>query len=184
MKTILEIGVKTRRIPLSYRSVQALRNLGRYDLVVFTSKNAREFFSQALRQYRIKSPMHRQIVQVGPRADLLRLSLRGRRILFPRSALAPYDIVKKMRARGAIVRVVQLYTAHGIAISTMQKKSLLGGKIQKLYFKSPSGIDGLLHQLPRSEHKIAFAIHAICIGETTAQAARKAGFKHVTIKNV
>ena len=181
---ILEIRVKTKCLPLSQTSIQSLLNLDRYDHIVFTSKNARQFFAEALRQYRVKSPVSGQIIQVGPRADLLKIPLSGKRILFPRSAIAPHDIVKKMRVRGATVRIVQLYTAYGMPLSPTQKRSLLSGEIRKLYFKSPSGIDGLLRQVSRSERKIVLAIPALCIGETTVQAARKAGFKQVRIKNV
>jgi uroporphyrinogen-III synthase len=184
MQKILEIRVKVKRIPLSYTSIQALRNIDRYHMVVFTSKNARKFLAQALRQYAAKSPLPSQIIQVGPRADLLKFSLNGKHIFFPRSAMAPHDIVKKMRRRGAVVRVVQLYTPSGITLSPTQKRSLLAGKIKNIYFSSPSGIDGLLRQVPRSRRKIIFAIHALCIGKTTAQAARAAGFKQVSIKKL
>lgn len=174
----------TKRIPLSPTSIQALRNFDRYDLIVFTSKNAKKFFAQELKERHTKLPRHIHVIQVGPRVDLLKFPLSGKRILFPHSALAPYDIVRKMRARGAMVRVVPLYTAYGMPLSQVEKKSLLAGRIEKLYFKSPSGIDGLLRQVSRSERKIVLAIPVLCIGETTSKAARKAGFRQVSIKNI
>ena len=184
MNAMLGIKVNVRPLPLSSASVHAIRNLASYDYIAFTSKNARKFFTQALREYRIKPPARGQIMQVGQRADLLKFPLRGKRILFPRSAIALFDIVRRLRTRGAIVRVVQLYTAHGAPLSQAQKRLLLAGEVKKLYFKSPSGIDGLLRQVSRSNRKSILAIPALCIGETTAQAARLAGFKQVSIKNV
>ena len=144
MTRILEAKIVLERLPLSRKSVQALRMLPRYDIIAFTSKNARKFFEQELHRRHIASPKSGQIVTVGPRNELLKLHVRDKRILFPRSALAPHDIVRRMRARGAIVRPLSLYTAHGVPLSLAQKKSLLPGKIRQLYVKSPSGIDGLL----------------------------------------
>jgi uroporphyrinogen-III synthase len=184
MRKLLEVRVKTKRMPLSRGSIQSLRNLHRYDFVVFTSKNARKFFMQALRRYGAKPPLSGQSIRVGPRADLLKLPLDGKRIFFPRSAIAPYDIIRKMRRRGAVVRVVRLYTSYGATLSLAQKRSLLAGQIECIYFKSPSGIDGFLRQIPAPQHKMIFAIRALGIGVTTAQAARAAGFKQVSVKKL
>ena len=112
-----EARITLARLPLSPQAVRALRKLEQYDLIVFTSKNARRFFMQALRECRISLPKKSRIVQVGPRTDLLKLPVKNKRILFPRSAIAPYDIVRQLRARGASVRVIPLYTARGAALS-------------------------------------------------------------------
>ncbi|HVO28496.1 MAG TPA: uroporphyrinogen-III synthase [Candidatus Paceibacterota bacterium] len=182
MQKVLEIRVKTKRIPLSRASIQALRDIDRYDLVVFTSRHARKFFTQALRQYAAQPPLPGRVVQVGPRADLLKLPLDSKRVLFPRSAAAPYDIVRKMRRRGAVVRVVRLYTPYRTTLSPAQKRSLLAGAVEKICFRSPSGINGLLDQVPHSQRKTIFAVRTFCIGETTARAARAAGFQQVSVK--
>ena len=179
-----EARITLARLPLSPQAVRALRKLKQYDLIVFTSKNARRFFMQALRERRISLPKKSRIVQVGPRTDLLKLPVKNKRILFPRSAIAPYDIVRQLRARGASVRVIPLYTARGAPLSRAKKEELLQGKIKKLYFRSPSGITGLLKQFRGSKKKTILAIPAHCIGETTARAARAAGFKKVFAKGI
>ena len=184
MSATLQIKVKVLLLPLSRASIRAIHNLVRYEYVVFTSKNARKLFGQVLRELRLKPLRNYQIIQVGPRADILKFQLRGKRVLFPRSTLAPYDIVRKMRVRGTIVRTIYFYTAHGVQLSGAQRKSLIMGKVKKLYFKSPSGIDGLLRQFRGRERTIILAIPALCIGKTTAQAARRIGFKQVSVKNV
>jgi uroporphyrinogen-III synthase len=184
MKKLLEIRIKTTRIPLSHTSIQALRNLDRYDLIVFTSKNARKFFAQELTERHIALSRRIRIIQVGPRNDLLKFSLKDRWILFPRSALAPYDIVRHLRARDAVVRVIPLYTAHSIPLSRKHKESILRGEIGALYFKSPSGVTGLLRQFRKKERRIVQNIPVQCIGKTTATAARAAGFKRVSVKGV
>ena len=176
--------IKTTRIPLSRASMQALRNLDRYSLIVFTSKHAKQCFAQALQEERIPLPRRIRVVQVGPRNDLLKLPLKHEHILFPRSAIAPYDIVRRLRARGAVVRPLPLYTTRGTALSDRHKRSLLSGAVGALYFKSPSGVTGLLGQFRKKEKKIIQAIPATCIGQTTAAAARAAGFKRISIKGV
>jgi uroporphyrinogen-III synthase len=184
MKNALSVGITTRRIPLSPASIHALSNLDQYDVIAFTSKNARKFFTEVLKERRLTLPRHIRIIHVGPRNDLLKSPLKGMRILFPRSLRAPYDIVRRLRAKGVIVRPLPLYTAQGIPLSATQKGRLVQGKINSLYFKSPSGVTGLLQQFRREERKIVQRITAECIGPTTAEAARKAGFKKVLVKKV
>lgn len=184
MKDPLEIQVSVRRLPLSPASVTAIRNLYRYDLIVFTSKNARKFFAQELRRRKVPFPRQSRIIQVGPRVDVLKFPIDNKHILFPRSAIAPFDIVLRMRARGATVRVIPLYTTHGVLLSRAKKELLVRGAVKRLYFKSPSGITGLLQQLRKKEKQTVLSIPALCIGETTAGAARAAGFKKVKIKGI
>lgn len=184
MNTILKVEVVLKRRPLSRRAVQALYALSRYDRIVFTSKNARQFFVQTLRERGIALPEPRQVVQVGPRATLLTLPLKGKRILFPRSAAAPHDIVRRLRARGTVVRTLQLYSTKGSPLTPTQRRALLVGVTKKLYFKSPSGVSGLLRQLSRKDRHQVLGLPACCIGETTAGAARRAGFKKVIITGI
>ena len=107
--------------------------------------------------------------------------LKGKRILFPRSVLAPFDIVRKLRAKGTIVRAFALYTTYGAPLSAAEKKRILGGRIQRLYFKSPSGIHGFLRQFRAGERQRVLALPVRCIGETTAKAARATGFRRVSV---
>lgn len=180
MKGEFGAGITLRRIPLSRASVDALRHIDRYDSVVCTSKHAVSFFEEELRRRRFAPPRSR-IVRVGPRNDLLKLDFKGKRILFPRSSLAPFDVVRALRRKGAVVRVIPLYEPKGVPLSRAQKANLLNGTTKQLYFKSPSGIHSLLKQYRGPHRNMVLALPARCIGATTAQAARKAGFKRVFI---
>ncbi len=182
MKT-LKVFVDIVPLPLSAGNVRILRRANKFDRIVFTSKNAQKIFEVALRKLCIPLP-RKKIVRVGPRKDLLKLGLRGKRVLFPRSALAPFDIVRKLRACGTIVIPITLYTARGRKLTARDKRSLLSRKVERIYFKSPSGIDGLLRQIPRILHPLIKNIPTLCIGETTAKAARKAGFKKVSTEGI
>jgi uroporphyrinogen-III synthase len=177
MKTF-EVSVEIVPLPISASALQILKRAASYDHVVFTSKNAQEVFEKTLRK--LRAPIDsKKYLRVGPRYDLLKLDLRGKRILFPRSALAPYDVIHKLRARGVVVRTATLYTALGTKLSTVEKKYLLAGRFDQLYFKSPSGINGFLRQFSSRERSTIKNISTICIGPTTAQAAKKAGFKKI-----
>lgn len=177
----LEIGVDIIPLPLSKYAARVLCQADSYDHIVFTSKHAERIFRSRLRRLH-SSVKGKKMIRVGPRNDLLKLHLRGR-VLFPRSALAPFDIVRKLRAQGVVVTTVRLYTARGKKLSSRDRNALLSKKIDRLYFKSPSGIDGLLRQIPHKDRNVVLKIPALCIGETTEKAARKAGWKQVTIKS-
>ncbi len=174
----MRFEVRITTSPLSVR----LPKLERYDLIVFTSKNAQKFFTLALHKYKTKIPKHARVVRVGPRAELLKLELKNKKILFPRSDLAPFAIIRQLRARGAQVRVLPLYTTDAVLLTKKQKESLLEGAYRELYFKSPSGVTGFLQQFNRIQQKQLLSIPALCIGTTTASAAKAAGFKKVSIR--
>ena len=177
MKGEFEARIVLRKLPLSRRSKNALQHLERYDAVLFTSKHAEEFFRKEIRR---AAPL--RIIRAGARNDLLKRDLKGKRALFPRSALAPADIVRQLRAQGAVVRVILLYTASGAVLLKREKKMLLDGTVKRLYFKSPSGIQGFLRQFRGQQRRRVLSIPARCIGATTAAAARNAGFKKVFIR--
>lgn len=177
----LQIKVDILPLQLSQSSVRFLERVDTYDHVVFTSKNAERLFLQEMRKLHIKVPKEK-VVRVGPTAELLKLPLTGKRVLFPRSLLAPFNIVRALRDRGVVVRTIPFYTARGKKLSSRQRNALLSGEIDRLYFKSPSGIVGLLAQLTQNERDTALKIPALCIGATTAEAAQKAGWKKVSKK--
>ncbi len=180
----MEIGIDIKALSLSRSTISVLRNIARYDLIVFTSKNAQNFFKRALSRLQIKLPRSSGIVRVGPRNDLLKLAVRGKRILFPRSALAPHDIIRGLRSKGCSVRVITLYTAHGTKLSKKQRQLILSGNIERLYFKSPSGVRGLLQQMRGRNKKLVLSILAECLGKTTASAAKAEGFKKVVVAGI
>jgi uroporphyrinogen-III synthase len=182
MARILEAKIEVIRLPLSKFAVSILHHLDRYDIIAFTSKHAHRFFYEALREHNIPKPRVR-VLRVGPREDLLRHDIDTKKILFPRSALAPSDILKKLRQHGATVRTIRLYTARGATLSPSAKRAFYQNTIDALRFKSPSGIYGILGQLRGVARKNALKLPALCIGSTTLAAARRAGFKRVSITN-
>ena len=184
MDRTLNVTVVTKPMPLSRAAILALRKLERYDIIAFTSKSARQYFDAELRKRGSRLPKKVQVLQVGPRNKLLRYPIDKKRILFPRSAIAPADIIRRLRARGAMVRVVPLYTTLGAPLSRADRKALETKKITKLYFRSASGVAGFLSQLRGSLRKHVLTLPLLVIGESTAETARKAGFRSVKIVGV
>lgn len=203
MNKVFEMRVETRPLPLSRAAANALARAEDYDWILFTSKHAVEYFSRRTDARRLIALKETLVAAVGPATaraarkvglrtivvpklftvhQLIKSlgRVRGARILFPRSAIADRNAPRALRARGAHVRVVPLYTTKPAPLSSVQKSNLLRGKYSGIGFRSPSGIRGLLRQFKGAEKSIILKIPAYCIGPTTARAARAIGFKDVT----
>jgi uroporphyrinogen III methyltransferase/synthase len=202
MDKALEIKVETLRLELSLASEKALARLETYNWILFTSKNAVEYFWQELRERKLGwrkdihfaavGPMTAEALRryyirvdvVPPKAtvkDMVRAlgTIRGKKILFPRSLIAEKDVISKMRKAGAKVTVIPLYTSQPMLLSASKKKVLVARGYSSIMFKSPSGVQGLMGQLTEPEKRNVRMITAKCVGLTTAMAARKAGFRNV-----
>src|SRR3989344_7373758 len=139
----LDMQVTAKRVPLTPAGAAALRRLASYDLVVFSSKYAQLFFMRLLRRQGTKVPRSVGVLRVGPRRDLLRHAVAGKRILYPRSALAPYDIVRALRAKGTRVVPLVIYTVLPVPLGAGERRMLTIGKAHSISFRSPSGVRGL-----------------------------------------
>ncbi|MEK7156455.1 MAG: uroporphyrinogen-III synthase [Patescibacteria group bacterium] len=204
MSNTLTIQGRVTRLPLSRASSQALAHIERYDWILFTSKHAVVFFAKDMRRRRLSLSQKSHVAAVGPEtAAVLRAegfpvhivpkrftardmvndipNVKGLRILFPRSAIAPPDAIRILRKRGARVTVVPLYITTVRPLSRAEKRALLAGSYTRLIFRSPSGVRGLMRQLQSKKKHVVRTISVQCIGPTTKRAAREAGFKHITI---
>ncbi len=202
MGKTFEVEVQVSKKKLSTVSGRALTRIASYDWVLFTSKNAVTFFVQELRERHISFPKDLAVGAVGPVTaqaasrqkwdvkvipeqftvnNLLRAmgDIQGKRILFPRSAIALHEAIRKLRARGARVTVLPLYTTEAMPLTQTAKRSILRGLYNQFKFKSPSGVKGFVGQFSPAERRYILAIPALCIGPTTAQAARTIGFKKI-----
>ncbi len=207
MRKTLEIQIRVMRQKISPGGVRALKRLEKYDWILFASKNAAKFFVQELRERRVALPRAPRTAAVGPvtaavlhalkfkvnvvpeyftARDLIRSigDVKNTRILFPRSAIASNEVVRALRARGARVNVISLYTTVAKQLPKATKQALLKGAYAQLIFKSPSGVQGLMRQLSTREQQKVQHISIRCIGLTTARAARAAGFKKISIKSI
>ncbi|HVB20130.1 MAG TPA: uroporphyrinogen-III synthase [Candidatus Paceibacterota bacterium] len=207
MRKTLEIHIQIVRETLSPRAAHTLTRIEKYDWILFTSKNAVKTFAQELKERRIAMPLSPRIAAVGTATaqalqrlklpvhsipkrftshDLIRNigSVAGTCILFPRSAIAPYGVVRELRDRGARVSTIPLYTGVVKPLPKTTFRALLMGTYTQLIFKSPSAVHGLMKQLSKEERPTVLKIAVQCIGPTTARAARSAGFTKVFVKSV
>lgn len=91
--------------------------------------------------------------------------LRGQVVLFPASAIARRTLPDGLRARGADVREVPVYETRPAAT----RYAALAG-VDAITFTSPSTVTGLL-----AANGVPPGARVVCIGPTTAAAARAAG---------
>lgn len=160
-----------------------LDRLGEFHWVVFTSRNAADAVARrrstlagprvaavgtvtadALRAHGITvdlvAPEHTAESLLGALGDV-----DGQAVLFPASAIARRTLPDGLRARGARVVEVPVY---GTRLADATYPAL--AHADAVTFTSPSTVRGLLRA-----NRIPAAAHVVCIGPTTADAARAAG---------
>lgn len=178
----------------------ALRNLGSYHWIVFTSTNGVRFFFGRLGQLNLTGGIgaSTRVAAVGPSTakeltsrgvrvdfipnryltDEVAYSLPGvseRRILLPRSDLARKDLADTLRSRGGIVDDVVAYrTVIPETIDRVVTQSILAGTVDLLLFTSPSTVENFVTILGDSL-KSSLKIQVACIGPVTAEAVRRVG---------
>jgi uroporphyrinogen III methyltransferase/synthase len=174
------------------------------DWVVLTSVNAVDRFVGALRDARALAGV--QVAAVGPAtADALRAggvepdlvpaehSARGlveefpaagesggtvRRVLFPSADLAPGTIPEGLRQKGWDVRRVEAYRTVPRAAPEPELLTRVAAA-DALTFTATSTVQAFLALRTAAGEPVAAPAHVVCIGPTTAAAARAAGFEGV-----
>ena len=175
--------------------------VGDVDWVVFTSVNAVDRFVAELRDARALAPA--LVAAVGPAtADALRQagvepdlvppehSARGlvesfpapsgaqRVVLFPSADIAPETIDDGLREKGWTVRRVEAYRT---VARTAPEPELLArvAVADALTFTATSSVDAFVALRTPEGAPLAAPAHVVCIGPTTAAAARAAGLSGV-----
>ncbi len=189
--------------PRSYEPLdRALRQLGAYRWVVFTSQNGVWAVEARLHHLRIPPEVLRstRTAAIGPatarllerlgappvlrpaeyRAEALvqafsAYDLRGARILIPRAEEARDVLPQGLRVQGAEVEVVAAYRT-GIAWEQAPRllEALQGG-VDAVTLTSPSAVRALWHFL--AGRGLPEGVRVVCIGPVTAEAARRLGVR-------
>jgi uroporphyrinogen-III synthase len=106
----------------------------------------------------------------------------GARILLPRSDIALRDLPESLRDRGAIVTEVVVYATQPTEPDPAVLERVLNGELDAATFFSPSALDGFAAQVsPRTVADVLKDVIVVCVGETTAQAARRRGIGTVRV---
>ncbi len=106
--------------------------------------------------------------------------LDGRKILLPRSSIAPDELPQSLQALGARVEPVTVYKVIPAEPNPEALDALLTGNLDVAVFFSPSALTGLAARLAKDGCQIGEVLRGItvaCIGPTTAQAARELGLQ-------
>lgn len=197
--------IRIKKRPLSAASEKMIEKADSYDYLIFTSAHAVEFFVETFQNRWVKLPLKPKVVVVGPAtanaaskagfkprivskrpgADALAASLKnvdGKRIFFPRSAIAAPDVVETLRGKGAILDTIPLYMTTPLPVLKSRLTKLFESKTQTIVFLSPSSVESFSKNLSGAIlRKRAFGTTVIAIGPTTAKAATEAGFKHIIV---
>lgn len=182
---------------------RAIRELSRYDWVIFTSANGVRFFWQYLRQCGLDARAFARtrlaaigvgtaaaLAAYGLTADVVPAEFRaeelaaalagedltGRRVLIPRAAVARDVLPTMLAERGAQVTVVEAYTTTMADTDAAQLQELLRrGGIDVVTFTSSSTVANLLRLLGPQGVSALAGVKVACIGPITAAAAAAHG---------
>lgn len=187
------------------RLIHALAGGSDWDWILFTSANAVTFFLQRVLSlgYDLRILGHCGLGAVGEataralatfhlKADFVPSKfsgldwaaevgdLAGKRVLVPRSAVAPADTPDELRRRGAYVEAPIAYSVAPTEADADVLDALSNGIIDWITFFSPSAVRGLLEILTKAfGRQQALSLlkqpRTACIGPTTAAEAVKIG---------
>jgi len=160
-----------------YRQGYDARRLGRVRLAAIGKATA-----LALRRFHLMPDF---IPQRSTSLDLVEelsaaYPLDGRKILLPRSSIAPDELPQSLQALGARVEQVTVYKVIPVEPNPEALDTLLTGNLDVAAFFSPSALTGLAAHLAQDGCLIGEILRGItvaCIGPTTAQAARELGLQ-------
>jgi len=182
---------------------EAQAHLDRYQGLIFTSVNGVRFFLRRLREndkdirelkgvrvYTIGPKTAQAVRDLGIRVDVIpedfvaeslieslgRESVRGKRFLIPRAAVAREMLPEKLVEMGAQVDVVPAYrTLPPEAPNPDLAERLKEGSIDVLTFTSSSTVTNFLEFIGNELHPLLAGVDVACIGPITRQTAEKAG---------
>ncbi len=207
VRTHLIPTIEFKKCILSKDERQALTQLPSYDYLFFTSVRAVQYFVDALLEYHIEliGVAVPSVVAVGPmtasacRKAGLRvvstpshftadhmiknlLSLSSKKILFPRSTIAPEDTIVSINNSGAKVTQLSLYstTYRTEALNEADKTALTTADY--VIFLSPSSVKSFMNLVSNSTlTDVLHTATALCIGPRTEHTARALGFEHIIV---
>ena len=178
----------------------SIRNLGKYDWVIFTSVHGVEFYLRrmAILQIPVSSLSSVRIAAIGPATSAAIQSigrspdyvpskflsesiaaglggLQGKRILLPRADIASKKLPLLLREKGASVdEVVAYQTVVPRELKRDRLKAILESGIDVIIFTSPSTVRNFANALEDvSVMKKLSNVRIVCIGPVTAEAARQ-----------
>jgi len=179
--------------------LEAVQRLAAYDWLAFTSAHGVRGFSRVLRKHGLDSralsncrvaaigrATSRALHRVGIAADVVGKGGAGAlaeailaasatppsRVLFPCGDHRRDELIDGLKRAGSVVEAIAVYRAHPVAVTDEAKSALKLG-FDAVLFYSPSAVTNFAAVFDAGDTVAA------CIGESTAHAARRAGFDRV-----
>lgn len=181
---------------------EAVKNLGEYDWLIFTSIQGVRFFYERLAKQNVATDVMKriQVAAIGPAtAAALRLNgkepnyvpaeylsekivdglgdVAGKRVLLPRADIASKKLPATLRERGALVDDVVAYrTVRPSDLTARRVNSILADGVNLAIFTSPSTVRNLA-EVVGGQRLIRLLANAriACIGPVTAREAEQVG---------
>jgi len=183
---------------------QAIKNIERYEWIVFTSANGVKFFFDRFRELRgdIRNLKGIKICTIGPatasaieklgiKVDLIPdeyisesvvdafrgEKINGEKVLLPRAEIARDVITQGLSKLGAHVDVVTAYRTVNSGKNKAEFDEMMDqNKVDVITFTSPSTIANFI-DIIGNDTRLPEHVKIACIGPVTLDAARKAGLK-------
>jgi uroporphyrinogen III methyltransferase / synthase len=182
---------------------RAIRSLGEFDWILFTSANAVRFFARRCRKLGMdpsQDGLYR-CAAVGPAtasavaaegfpvdrvaqeflgaalASELSASIAGMKILLPRSDRARPDLPDALKAAGAEIREVVAYHTGGVGVVEPEvMRAIQEAQVDVISFFSPSAIENMRAELGEEVlSRLGAKAKMAAVGPTTAAALRSVG---------
>ena len=184
---------------------KAVRELDKFNWIIFTSANAVDSFFAALNEAKLDAralaacriccigpATARRLSHFGLRADAQpenftgaaivehlakTVKLAGKRLLVPRSDIAPLELIESLTARGADVRQVEAYrTVSDNTNADVVRSLLASGRGVWITFTSSSTVTNFLAAIPADELH-GDNVRLASIGPSTSQTLRASGLQ-------
>lgn len=183
---------------------RAIRSLGEFDWILFTSANAVRFFAQRCRKLGVDPSQDGtyRCAAVGPAtasavaaegfpvdhvaqeflgaalARELSASIAGTKILLPRSERARPDLPEALKAASAGVTEVVAYRTGGVGVIEPEvMRAIREARVDVISFFSPSAIENMRGEVGEEVlARLAAKSALAAVGPVTAAALRSAGF--------
>jgi uroporphyrinogen III methyltransferase / synthase len=202
---VIELPVIEIQDPPSWEKLdREIRNVGKFDYLMFTSANGvRKFLGRLAAAGRDLRALHGlQIGAIGPgtAAELARRGIkadfvpreyraeglievlatqviRGKSFLIPRAKVARDLLPQALRARGARVTVVEAYRTAVPKLSVADRRNVLASQPDGTTFTSSSTVRNLLKLLGPGQAKRVKQIPLFSLGPVTSETIRTAGLR-------
>lgn len=202
--------IKIKKNILSKNEQREIKNIDKFDIVIFTSKHGVTYFIEELKKSDINLEVLKKkyIACVGPTTaeeaekfglkvhfipseftteDLAKelKDVKGKNMLLARSNIASVMLTKELKKRGAKVTDIAIYKTEFVGKMTKGFEKILNdNSITCLTFTSPSTVEGFMKSLTKEIKEKVLSIPVLSIGPVTAKKVEEYNFTKPYVADV